>query len=239
MSVLLRIPDARLLEAPGIDALGASLDALPVDAVIVGGGALDASTAAARLLAATERTAVLVTGSPQRDHPYNLARRIASLAHLSGGRAGWLAVPGDGGGSPWREGPSAAAVLAEAIRAVRALWASWPLDSVIADRARRRFVESDRIRFTEVPASRGPLNVPGPPGGRSPIVVPAGLPAEVGALADLALDAPGVRVIDLGDARLADLGLEGLPWPEGSVAERFPDRGPAPELAATGPFPGR
>ena len=40
----------------------------------------------------TERIGLVVTGSATLQHPYQLARQLLSLDHLSGGRAGWNLV---------------------------------------------------------------------------------------------------------------------------------------------------
>ena len=44
------------------------------------------------LAAATERIGLIATGSTTFDEPYHVARRFASLDHISGGRAGWNIV---------------------------------------------------------------------------------------------------------------------------------------------------
>ena len=44
------------------------------------------------LAAVTERIGLVATGSTTFDEPYHVARRFASLDHLSGGRAGWNIV---------------------------------------------------------------------------------------------------------------------------------------------------
>ncbi|MGY3420656.1 FMN-dependent oxidoreductase (nitrilotriacetate monooxygenase family) [Bradyrhizobium sp. F1.13.4] len=44
------------------------------------------------LSAVTERIGLIATGSTTFDEPYHVARRFASLDHLSGGRAGWNIV---------------------------------------------------------------------------------------------------------------------------------------------------
>src|ERR1700690_2916309 len=41
----------------------------------------------------TERIGLVATASTTFDSPYHVARRFASLDHLSGGRAGWDIVP--------------------------------------------------------------------------------------------------------------------------------------------------
>ena len=44
------------------------------------------------LAAATEHIGLIATGSTTFDEPYHIARRFASLDHISGGRAGWNIV---------------------------------------------------------------------------------------------------------------------------------------------------
>ncbi|HEV7835513.1 MAG TPA: LLM class flavin-dependent oxidoreductase, partial [Caballeronia sp.] len=44
------------------------------------------------LAAVTERIGLIATASTTFDEPYHVARRFASLDHLSGGRAGWNLV---------------------------------------------------------------------------------------------------------------------------------------------------
>ncbi len=143
---------------------------------------VDGSAAAAVLLARTVAARVLVPAPPRRDHPYNLARRVASLGHLSTGRSGVVFGPEDhagASGDPWSvstggvaadTSPAGRAVAAA--RAVRALERSWPLDSVVGDRESGIFVRSDEIEHVDVEGVfriAGPLTVPEPPHGPSVI----------------------------------------------------------------------
>ena len=141
----------------GSAALLTRWDALPVAFTVLGidrvdGSApapvtLDSSAAGAVVAARTTGARFLVAATPQRDHPYNLARRVASLGHLSRGRSGVLlgvrdayAAPGPEGAGAWggaRLGPGAPltpATALDAARAVRALEQSWPYDSIVGDR---------------------------------------------------------------------------------------------------------
>ncbi|MGC4933820.1 LLM class flavin-dependent oxidoreductase [Gordonia sp. DT30] len=124
-------------------------------------GGIDPSLAAIVLAAVTSRAGLLVAASPLRDHPYNLARRIAGLDHASRGRAGLAIAPTDPRaptGSPWTSAvPDAAA--ADAVIAVRELWRSFPADAVIADPARGVFAESERIVAID---HRGAFDIDGP-----------------------------------------------------------------------------
>src|SRR5258705_273557 len=53
---------------------------------------MDAFTLLSSLSQVTERIGMVATGSTTFDAPYHIARRFASLDHISGGRAGWNIV---------------------------------------------------------------------------------------------------------------------------------------------------
>lgn len=128
----------------------------------------------------TRRLGVVPAASPQRDHPYNIARRTASLDHISGGRAGWLALhtdrtielgtPAHGSWAPPAT-TSQAFALADAITAARALWGTWPFESLLLDTpaARPANAEVCYADHTGIFPTTGPLNVPSTPQGQ-PIV---------------------------------------------------------------------
>ena len=56
------------------------------------GGALEPTVLLTALAGATSRIGLIATASTTYNQPYNLARRFASLDHVSGGRAGWNIV---------------------------------------------------------------------------------------------------------------------------------------------------
>jgi alkanesulfonate monooxygenase SsuD/methylene tetrahydromethanopterin reductase-like flavin-dependent oxidoreductase (luciferase family) len=55
-------------------------------------GALEPTILLTALAAATSHIGLIATASTTYNEPYNLARRFASLDHVSGGRAGWNIV---------------------------------------------------------------------------------------------------------------------------------------------------
>jgi hypothetical protein len=146
---------------------------------------LNSSAVGATLASATKSGRFLITVSPQRDHPYNIARRVASLAHLSRGRSGVLvgvrdsyAPPGPADAPAWGgAGLGGGALLNvrtayDTARAVRALEQSWPYDTIIGDRESGILVQSDRIVHVDIDGSfsiAGPLNAPEPATGASVI----------------------------------------------------------------------
>jgi FMN-dependent oxidoreductase (nitrilotriacetate monooxygenase family) len=136
------------------------------------------------LARATQRIGLIATASTSYNDPYNLARRFASLDHISGGRAGWNIVTTAGDDAARNFGLEAQPAhaeryqrAAEFIEVSRKLWDSWEEDAVVADKPRGVHAEADRVhpvdhagRFFRV---RGPLDVPRSPQGH-PVLVQAG-----------------------------------------------------------------
>lgn len=258
---------ARLLDRDGAAALSwvaERLDAV-ADAVILGvdlvdpdggdGAGVDPSIAAITLAHHTRRVGLVVAAAPQRDHPYNLARRIATIDHASAGRAGLLIGGRDDRaavGSPWTDAdPSTAA--ADAVVAIRELWRSFPVDAIVGDRRSGVFAESHRIVAVDHRGAfdvAGPLQVPWSPQVWPPVLAWSGGSATpLASVADLVVGPaePGVVLHQVAEAaELTDL-LAGAPElaPVGSRLLRarlrlapadppthgrqvFPDPAPAP-----------
>ncbi|MGU3502123.1 LLM class flavin-dependent oxidoreductase [Mycobacterium sp. C31M] len=163
-------PDARDRLARIAGRVDETVDALVLGADVVprqGSGdaaaepGIDVTIAAITLAHLTERVGLIIAVAPQRDHPYNLARRLASIDHASGGRAGvFIAArdPAAPAGSPWTAAPAADAA-ADAVVVLRKLWASYPVEAVVGDIGTGVFTESHRIVTVD---HRGPFNVTGP-----------------------------------------------------------------------------
>jgi alkylation response protein AidB-like acyl-CoA dehydrogenase len=93
-------------------------------------------------------------------HPYNLARRIASLEQLSGGRTAWVL---DDGSS---DGASESYEQRDRIRVVQQLLRTWPRESIAADADAPHFAQTEHIRRINADGAyptAGPLNVPSSP----------------------------------------------------------------------------
>ncbi|WP_440708248.1 hypothetical protein [Herbiconiux sp. YIM B11900] len=145
------------------------------------GATLDSSVAATVFATDAPSTSVVVVAAPHRDHPYNLGRRVASLDHLSSGRAGLLlgerdrfAPAADAGRESWsgarlsQGAPLEPATTRDATLALQKLWQSWPSDTIVGDRATGIYAEADRIVHIDhdgVFSIAGPLNVPSTPQG--------------------------------------------------------------------------
>ena len=137
------------------------------------------------LAAITERVGLVATVSTSYNDPYAVARKLATLDHISGGRAGINVVTS----STWQEaanfgapGPAEHGAryrrAAEFVDVLRALWDTWEDGAILADQAGGVFADPARIHTPghrgEFFAVRGPLNVPRPPQGH-PVLVQAGV----------------------------------------------------------------
>jgi FMN-dependent oxidoreductase (nitrilotriacetate monooxygenase family) len=132
----------------------------------------------------TSRIGLIATVSSSYNEPYNLARRLASVDHVSGGRAGWNIVTSAGADEAANFGlderPDHATRYARAdefLEVAKALWDSWESEAVLGDKASGRY--ADPARFHEIAYTGrhfkvgGPLNVERPPQGY-PLLVQAG-----------------------------------------------------------------
>ncbi|MFF4959565.1 LLM class flavin-dependent oxidoreductase [Streptomyces sp. NPDC001222] len=147
-------------------------------------GALEPLTLLTALATATEHIGLIATASTSYNAPYNLARRLASLDILSGGRAGWNIVTTAGAEAARNFGvehePAHAdryARAAEFLDVALKLWDSWEDDLIVADKAAGVWGDDAKLH---PPRHRGPyfsvegaLNVPRSPQGY-PLLVQAG-----------------------------------------------------------------
>jgi alkanesulfonate monooxygenase SsuD/methylene tetrahydromethanopterin reductase-like flavin-dependent oxidoreductase (luciferase family) len=146
---------------------------------------VESTIAAAVLAARAPRLGWLAAAAVHRDHPYNLARRIASADHLAGGRSGLVLGLADGYAPEGRDGdgawggaglsagvPLGAQTARDAAAAIRDLWLSWPYASIVADHDTGIYARGEQIVHIDhrgVFAVDGPLTVPTTPQG-SPVL---------------------------------------------------------------------
>ncbi len=176
---------ARIAEAAKFDAVFLADNASIVDQIDFRPiTALEPTIVLASIAAATARIGLIGTASTSYNEPFNLARRFASLDHVSGGRAGWNVVTTADTGSARNFGLDAApdhaaryARAAEFVDVVKALWDSWDDDALVGDKASGRFVDTAKVRPIAHRGAHfrvhGPLNLPRPPQGH-PVLVQAG-----------------------------------------------------------------
>ena len=136
------------------------------------------------LAAVTERIGLVGTASTTFNEPYHIARKFASLDHISGGRAGWNLVTSssehEAKNFNFDEHLAHARRYERAVEfadVVSGLWDSWDEDAFLRDKDAGRFFDpakrhvlNHRGEFFKV---RGPLNVARAPQGH-PGVVQAG-----------------------------------------------------------------
>ncbi len=191
---------ARLAEQGRLDAVFLA-DQLSINAgidVTPGWGWLDPVAVVPAMAAATRHVGFILTASTTFSSPYALARTIASLDHVSGGRIGLNLVTTMAEAAAANHGlpmpPSAERYdrAAEFATVLDALWHSWQPDAFPADSANGLFADTTRIDAIDHAGRhftvRGPLQLPRSPQTR-PLLVQAGGSEEGRALAARSADA--------------------------------------------------
>jgi len=132
----------------------------------------------------TERIGLVATASTTFDAPYHVARRFASLDHISGGRAGWNIVTTSNpdaalnfGLDDHMEHDERYARAREFYDVVTGLWDSFAEDAWLRDQESGIFFDPERMRAIahkgDYFSVKGPLNIARPPQGW-PVIVQAG-----------------------------------------------------------------
>lgn len=145
---------------------------------------LDPLTLLPALAVVTERIGLVATATTTYNEPYHVARKFASLDHISGGRAGWNLVTSDNAAEARNFGRAEHVGHAERYararefhRVVTGLWDSWADDSFVRNKASGIYYDESTLRVLDHRGPyfsvTGPLNVPRPVQGR-PVVVQAG-----------------------------------------------------------------
>jgi alkanesulfonate monooxygenase len=136
------------------------------------------------LAGATEHIGLIATGSTTFDAPYHIARRFASLDHISGGRAGWNIVTTSnpdaalnfGLGEHMEHGERYARAR-EFYDVVTGLWDSFADDAFIRDAESGIYFDPEKLHVLNHKGKyfsvRGPLNIARPVQGW-PVIVQAG-----------------------------------------------------------------
>lgn len=141
-------------------------------------------TLLAALAAVTDRIGLIGTASTTFDEPYHVARRFASLDHISAGRAGWNVVTTANpdaalnfGHERQTEHDARYGRAREFYDVVTGLWDSFADDAFVRDADSGVFVDPQRMRALDHEGShlkvRGPLNIARPTQGW-PVIVQAG-----------------------------------------------------------------
>jgi FMN-dependent oxidoreductase (nitrilotriacetate monooxygenase family) len=142
------------------------------------------------LAAVTEHIGLVSTATTSYNEPYHVARKYASLDHISGGRAGWNVVTSGNLSEAWNFGREAHYEhgdrydrASEFIKVVKGLWDSWDDDAFVRDRSSAIYFDPEKLHVLnhkgEHFSVRGPLNVARPPQGH-PVIVQADRPKPAG-----------------------------------------------------------
>jgi FMN-dependent oxidoreductase (nitrilotriacetate monooxygenase family) len=142
---------------------------------------LEPVTLLSALAAVTEHIGLIGSISTTFSEPFNVARQLASLDHISGGRAGWNLVTSAWGEENYgRELPSHEERYergAEFAEVLLALFDSWDEDALVLDRSTGLYADPDKVRTIDHVGRhfdvRGPLNLARTPQGR-PVIAQAG-----------------------------------------------------------------
>jgi alkanesulfonate monooxygenase len=181
---------ARTLEAARFDAffmadhqavLNMPIQALKRSATTT---SFDPMTLLPALSMVTERLGLIATASTTYNEPWHIARKFASLDHISHGRAGWNVVtsgnPAEAQNFGREEHWEHAARYRRAhefIDVVKGLWDSWADDAFIRDVENGVYFDPEKMHVLghkgEHFSVRGPLNVARPIQGH-PVIVQAG-----------------------------------------------------------------
>jgi FMN-dependent oxidoreductase (nitrilotriacetate monooxygenase family) len=136
------------------------------------------------IAALTQYIGLVATATTSYFEPYHIARKFASLDHLSAGRAGWNIVTGANAAEAYNFGRDNHYAheerydrAAEFTRVVMGLWDSWDDDAFLRDKRSGVFFHPEKLHALDHKGEhfkvKGPLNIPRPPQGH-PVLVQAG-----------------------------------------------------------------
>ncbi|MBV6754066.1 LLM class flavin-dependent oxidoreductase [Pseudomonas chlororaphis] len=136
------------------------------------------------LSAVTDHIGLIATATTSYNEPYHVARKFASLDHLSGGRAGWNLVTSDNAAEALNFGRTEHIGHAERYsrarefhQVVTGLWDSWEDDAFTRDKSSGQYYDPARLHVLNHSGEhfkvKGPLNVARSPQSQ-PVIVQAG-----------------------------------------------------------------
>lgn len=172
---------------------------------------LEPLTLLAALATVTTRIGLVATATTTYNDPFNIARKFATIDHISNGRAGWNLVTSQNVDEALNF--SQDAHMEHALRYERAqefwevvtgLWDSWDDDAIIRDRTTGKYIDPKKLHVLDHVGKhfkvKGPLNVARSPQGH-PIVAQAGSSEPGRELAARTADVVFTAQVDLGEAR--------------------------------------
>ncbi|WP_027522000.1 LLM class flavin-dependent oxidoreductase [Bradyrhizobium sp. Ec3.3] len=193
------------------DTLGITSDNLPMISRNARTECYDPIVLLSALAPFTQAIGLVATASTSYNDPYQVARRFASLDHLSDGRAGWNVVTSanrfealnlSNDDLPPHEARYRRA--REFVSVVKGLWDSWDDDAFVRDKASGLYFDPSKMHVLdhrgELFSVRGPLNIPRPPQGH-PVIVQAGSSEDGQELAAATADVVFTAQENLAEAR--------------------------------------
>ncbi len=180
---------------------------------------LEPLTLLSALSAVTSHIGLVSTASTTYNEPYHIARKWASLDHLSGGRAGWNIV------TSWSDAEARNfnrdkhmdydlryERAAEFVEVVKGLWDSWEEDAPLFDKASGIFFDQSKLHALNHDGKhfkvKGPLTIKRTPQGR-PILVQAGAAEQGLEIAARSADVVYAAPLDLESAKAYYANLKG------------------------------
>jgi alkanesulfonate monooxygenase SsuD/methylene tetrahydromethanopterin reductase-like flavin-dependent oxidoreductase (luciferase family) len=186
----------------------ARLDFLTIEDTFAGDGRPEAVLLAARLAPVTSHVGLIPVATTTHTEPFHLSTSLATVDHISNGRAGWqVRVSARPSEAPLlgRREPlpldELFAEAADAVEVVRRLWDSWQDDAIIKDVATGRFIDRDRLHYIDFTGAyfsvKGPSIVPRSPQGQPVVAALAHTPEVLdfaARVADIAFVTPALGV---------------------------------------------
>jgi Coenzyme F420-dependent N5,N10-methylene tetrahydromethanopterin reductase and related flavin-dependent oxidoreductases len=155
-------------------------------------GRFDAVLLAAALAPRTRHIGLVPTATTTHTEPFHVAMGIATLDHVSRGRAGWRVQVSGRASEAAHFGRRTLPALdpanldrrllaelfeeaADAVEVARRLWDSWEDDAEIRDVATGRFIDADKLHYIDFAGRwfsvKGPAITPRPPQGQPVVAV--------------------------------------------------------------------
>jgi FMN-dependent oxidoreductase (nitrilotriacetate monooxygenase family) len=159
----------------------------------------------------TDHIGLVATASTTYNEPFHIARKYASLDHISGGRAGWNIVTSwsdeearNFGRDKHLDYDTRYERAAEFVQVVTGLWNSWDADALVRDKASGLYFDPAKLHVLNHKGKhfsvRGPLSSPPTPQGR-PVLVQAGAAEQGQEIAGAYADVVYAMAFDLRAAR--------------------------------------
>ena len=180
---------------------------------------LEPLTLLAALAAVTTRIGLISTATTTYNDPFSIARKFATIDHISKGRAGWNLVTSQNEDEAQNFGRDAHmdhahryARAEEFYDVVSGLWDSWDDDAIIRDHASGQYIRPSGLHRLDHKGAhfsvRGPLNVARPVQGH-PVIAQAGSSEPGRELAARTADVVFTAQVEIGEAKAFYADLKG------------------------------